>query len=73
MNASQSTCMVQHKSSKMVHFVFKCNKEDYLSLCDATLRWVIIYTTEVKDIFNTEVGDLKLRISELVYRRVRTK
>jgi hypothetical protein len=23
----------EHKSSKMAHFVFKCNKEDYLSLC----------------------------------------
>jgi hypothetical protein len=22
----------EHKSSKMAHFVFKCNKEDYLSL-----------------------------------------
>jgi hypothetical protein len=22
-----------YKSSKMAHFVFKCNKEDYLSLC----------------------------------------
>jgi hypothetical protein len=22
----------KHKSSKMAHFVFKCNKEDYLSL-----------------------------------------
>jgi hypothetical protein len=22
------------KSSKMAHFVFKCNKEDYLSVCD---------------------------------------
>jgi hypothetical protein len=21
----------EHKSSKMAHFVFKCNKEDYLS------------------------------------------
>ncbi len=30
----------KHKSSKMAHFVFKCNKEDYFSVYDLTLNIV---------------------------------
>jgi hypothetical protein len=38
---------VQYKSSKMAHFVFKCNKEDYLSLLSNNALGLVVLSRPV--------------------------
>jgi hypothetical protein len=43
-------CLLHNKSSKMAHFVFKCNKEDYLSLSIAQTRTHIYVHSDITHI-----------------------
>jgi hypothetical protein len=45
----------EEKSSKMAHFVFKCNKEDYLSMAVYTAEDAYIMSRSIASRFSEEM------------------